>query len=118
MELLRPSITVMQDVFGRFSSGPEEYRFARTQVPLKLATFGDEPLLSRSSAKRVLLRADRFDEVCLDFSGVRSVGPAFADEIFRVFANAHPKVELVAINANAQVTQMIRRAQATRRESP
>jgi hypothetical protein len=47
-----------------------------------------------------------------------SLWQAFADEIFRVFANAHPKVELVAINANAQVTQMIRRAQAARRESP
>jgi anti-sigma regulatory factor (Ser/Thr protein kinase) len=117
MELLRPSTTKMEEVFARFSSGPDDYRFAKTHVPLRLATFGDEPLLSRSSAKRVLARVDRFDEVLLDFSGVRSVGQAFSDEIFRVFANAHPKVELIAINANEQVTQMIRRAQAARRET-
>jgi anti-sigma regulatory factor (Ser/Thr protein kinase) len=116
MALVLPSSTMMREVFSRFSSGPEDYRFARTQVPLKLATFEDEALLSRSSAKRVLNRVERFDEVVLDFSGIRSIGQAFADEIFRVFCNAHPKVELIAINANAPVTEMIRRAQAARRE--
>lgn len=116
MSLLLPSSTSMRDVFARFSSGPDEYRFAKTHVPLKLATFGDESLVSRSSAKRVLSRAERFQEVLLDFAGVRSVGQAFADEIFRVFASEHPGVELIAINANEQVTGMIRRAQAARRE--
>jgi hypothetical protein len=40
-----------------------------------------------ASAKRVLGRGDRFDEVLLDFKGVSSIGPAFADEIIRVFAS-------------------------------
>ncbi len=114
MALLLPSSTVMRDVFSRFSSGPEEYRFAKTHVPLKLALFEDEAMMSRSSAKRVLSRVERFDEVQLDFAGVRSIGQAFADEIFRVFANAHPNVEFIVVNANAAVTEMIRRAQAER----
>jgi hypothetical protein len=76
--------------------------------------FGDESLVSRSSAKRVVSRVDRFDEVLLDFSRVRSIGQGFADEIFRVFANAHPGVQLIAINANEAVTAMIRRAQASK----
>jgi anti-sigma regulatory factor (Ser/Thr protein kinase) len=117
MALLLPSKTVMRDVFSRFSSGPDEYRFSKTHVPLNLATFDDEALLSRSSAKRVLSRVDRFSEVLLDFAGIRSIGQAFADEIFRVFANAHPKVQLIAINANADVTRMIRRAEAARSET-
>ena len=71
-------------------------------------------LVSRASAKRVLARVQRFDEVLLDFRQVESIGPAFADEIFRVFAIAHPKVRLIAINANKKVTAMIRRAQAAK----
>ena len=127
---LVPTKTVMSEVFSRFSSGPDDYRFAKTQIPIKLAAFNDEPLTSRSSAKRVLSRIDRttasgltkmmeerFDEVILDFAGVRSIGQAFADEIFRVFATAHPKIDLVPVNASIEVTQMIRRAQAAARDS-
>lgn len=112
MALILPAGRELVDVFRRFSSGPDEYRFAKTHVPLKLATYGDDGLISRSSAKRVLSRVDRFSEVLLDFAHVRSIGQAFADEIFRVYATAHPSVKLVAINANEQVTQMIRRAQS------
>ena len=52
----------------------------------------------------------------LDFRQIHLIGPAFADEIFRVFANAHPNTKLIYINANEEVTMMIRRAQATRGE--
>jgi anti-sigma regulatory factor (Ser/Thr protein kinase) len=112
MELLIPTRTVMGEVLSRFSSGLDDYRFAKTRIPVKLAAFNDEPLTSRASAKRVLSRADRFEELVMDFTGVRSIGQAFADEIFRVFAAAHPKIDLVPINASIEVTQMIRRAQA------
>lgn len=110
--LITPSTRRIEEVFSRFSSGPEDYRFAKTHVPLRLATYGDDGLISRSSARRVLSRVERFAEVLLDFSGVRSIGQAFADEIFRVFRNAHPNVQLVAINANEQVTLMVRRAES------
>nr|WP_297099047.1 DUF4325 domain-containing protein [Thermomonas sp.] len=52
----------------------------------------------------------------LDFAEVARVGQAFADEIFRVFANAHPEVELLAVNALPEVQQMIRRAEVLRDE--
>lgn len=112
MELLIPSGRRLADVFGQFSSGPDEYRFSRTQVPLILAQLGEDQLVSRSQAKRVLARVDRFDEVRLDFGSVRGIGQAFADEIFRVFAAERPDIKLVAVNANEQVMAMIRRAQA------
>jgi anti-sigma regulatory factor (Ser/Thr protein kinase)/biotin operon repressor len=110
MELMLPSSRTLQNVFATYSSGPDDYRFAKTHVPLKLASFGDESLVSRSSARRVLARAERFDEVLLDFAGVRAVGQAFADEIFRVFATAHPEVKLAHVNASDQVARMIQRA--------
>lgn len=81
-----------------------------------LARVGDENLVSRSHAKRLLQRVERFRCVMLDFAQVASIGQAFADEIFRVFANAHPEVELVAFNVAAEVQQMIRRAELLRDE--
>jgi anti-sigma regulatory factor (Ser/Thr protein kinase) len=114
--LLLPPKRALAEVFARYSSGPDDHRFAKTHVPLKLATFGDESLLSRSSARRVLARVERFDEALLDFRSVKSIGPAFADEIFRVFANQHPEVTLISINANEPVTLMIRRAKAAQAE--
>lgn len=118
MGLLTPSSRMMADTFAKFTLGGIDSTFAKTHVPIELAAFGDESLVSRSSAKRVLSRVDRFSEVMLDFAGVRSVGQAFADEIFRVYANGHPAVKLIYVNANAQVTGMIRRAEATKLEGP
>ena len=117
MELLLPAERSMQEVFASFSSGPEDYRFAKTHVPLRLATFGDESLISRSSARRVLARADRFDEVTLDFAGIRSIGQAFADEMFRVFQAEYPAVVLKPVHANSQINAMISRAVAARNQN-
>ncbi len=75
-----------------------------------------EDLITRSQAKRLMQRVERFRTVVLDFAGVTSIGQAFADEVFRVFANAHPDVELVPVHAVPQVQQMIRRAEVARDE--
>lgn len=108
------STRTINQVFNEFSSGPEDYTFAKTIVPVRLARVGDENLISRSQAKRLLQRVDRFRKVILDFEAVRTIGPAFADEIFRVFALAHPEVELTATNALPEVQRMIRRAEVAR----
>lgn len=42
------------------------------------------------------------------------IGQAFADEIFRVFANRQPGIELVPVSAIESVTDMIRRSQTRR----
>jgi anti-sigma regulatory factor (Ser/Thr protein kinase) len=98
-----------KDLFDEYASG-EDLTFSKTHVPIRLAQYGSDNLLSRSQAKRVLNRFTRFAEVFLDFNGVEFIGQAFADEIFRVFQTAHPTVKLVAINANPAVSGMIRRA--------
>ncbi|MEO5565326.1 MAG: DUF4325 domain-containing protein [Luteimonas sp.] len=116
MRIAVDSKRLARGVIDQFSSGPEDYSFAKTVVPVRLAKIGDENLVSRSQAKRLLQRVDRFRCVVLDFDQVASIGQAFADEIFRVFDNEHPEVELVAVHAVPEVQQMIRRAEVLRDE--
>ena len=98
-------------VFDKFTSG-DDYGFNKTVVPVKLMRYGDDNLVSRSQAKRLLARFDRFKTVVLDFSGVSGIGQAFADEVFRVFRGKNPEVEIVAIHASTEVRKMMSRAQA------
>ncbi len=53
---------------------------------------------------------EKFSVVTLDFAGVQGVGQGFADEVFRVWARAHPETELQPINMIAPVEMMVRRA--------
>src|SRR5205823_6040733 len=73
-------------IFDKYADEDGDYSFTKTHVPIALAKQGQDNLVSRSQAKRLLARFDKFTEVCLDFAGVDSIGQAFADEIFRVFA--------------------------------
>lgn len=98
-------------VFDKFTSD-EDYGFTKTVVPVKLMQYGDDNLVSRSQAKRLLARFDRFKVVMLDFAGVTSIGQAFADEVFRVFRAKHPDVELVPMHASSEVRRMITRAES------
>lgn len=98
------------EVFQAFMNAPEDYDFSKTIVPMKLAQIGDEQLVSRSQAKRLIARFDRFKTVVLDFTGVESIGQAFADELFRVYALAHPQVELLPVHMTQQVEGMWLRA--------
>ena len=99
----------METVFNEFSD-PEEYTFDKTEVPVRLAQHEGEKLVSRSQARRVAHRFERFSRVVLDFSGVEEIGQAFADEIFRVFAASHPNIRLIPTNTAPAVANMIRRA--------
>ena len=102
-------------VFDKFTSD-DDYGFTKTVIPVKLMQYGDDNLISRSQAQRLLVRFDRFRVVILDFSEVAMIGQAFADEVFRVFHLKHPNVELVVLHANSEVKRMISRAQALGQE--
>lgn len=105
------------EVYSQFTDAPEDYDFSRTVVPMKLARFGDEQLVSRSQAKRLIARFDRFKTVILDFSDVQEIGQAFADELFRVYGGSHREVELIPRNMTEQVERMWLRAVAPRNPS-
>jgi hypothetical protein len=90
-----------------------DWGFTKTVVPVRLTQYGDDNLISRSQAKRLLARFDRFRTVMLDFSGVEMIGQAFADEVFRVFTNQHPEISLQEISCSQSVADMIARVRAT-----
>jgi anti-sigma regulatory factor (Ser/Thr protein kinase) len=98
------------EIFNKSASGELNHDFSRTHVPVKLARYGTEQLVSRSQARRVLARFERFKEVLLDFKDVDQIGPAFADEIFRVYQNEHPELLILAMYTSPQVQEMIDRA--------
>jgi anti-sigma regulatory factor (Ser/Thr protein kinase) len=107
-----------QEIFDRFASSDDDFGFSKTHVPVVLARYGDENLVSRSQAKRLLTRFERFREIILDFKDISTIGQAFADEVFRVFPQDHPQVHLYPINATSQIARMIGRALAASASEP
>lgn len=109
MKLHNHTARTVKKIFDQYVIG-EDYGFNKTVVPVRLAQYGHDNLVSRSQAKRLLARVELFKVVIFDFTEVETIGQAFADEIFRVFALQHPKIELSAAHANSSVKQMIDRA--------
>jgi anti-sigma regulatory factor (Ser/Thr protein kinase) len=115
MSISLNSTRAAADVYAQFTNAPDDFDFSKTVVPMKLAQYGEEQLISRSQAKRLIARFDRFKKVVLNFDGVQEIGQAFADEIFRVYANQHPDVELIPENMTKQIENMWLRAVSPRR---
>jgi len=108
MKLGNHTARTTKKIFDKYSSG-DEYGFNTTVVPVKLAQYGNDKLISRSQAKRLLARVELFQIVLFDFTGVDMIGPAFADEIFRVFPQHHPDIQFLPVKANSAVKRMIER---------
>ena len=118
LEIDPESPRVMQAVFDQFAAPNNNYGFTKTCIPVHLAKYGSEQLMSRSQAKRLLAHFDRFVQVILDFQGIELIGQAFADEIFRVYKNEHPAVNIIPIRASEQVRAMISRALGAKDAGP
>jgi anti-sigma regulatory factor (Ser/Thr protein kinase) len=86
----------------------KNFGFSKTIVAVALSADPNDPHVSRSQAKRLMMGLDKFKTIVLNFEGVSSVGQAFVDEIFRVFKNEHPNIEIQYINANNAVDGMIK----------
>lgn len=106
LELDVTSTRRLADVFARFTGG-DGLAFERTSIVVHLARLDGE-FLSRSEAKRIAAGLELFTRAEIDFVGVDFVGQAFIDELFRVWARAHPTTELVPIHANQAVAMMLR----------
>lgn len=98
-------------IFDQYTSG-EDYGFNKTVVSVRLIQYENDQLISRSQAKRLLARVELFKFVIFDFKGVKSIGQAFADEIFRVFSLQHPDIKLEFIHATDEVKKMIGRTRS------
>ena len=106
--------TSFMDIANSFTAAPEDYGFSKTTVPVRLLEYREQsPLfISRSQAKRLIARFDKFEKIVLDFKGVEEIGQGFADEIFRVFVQQHPSTALSYINASNAIEIMILRVRS------
>jgi anti-sigma regulatory factor (Ser/Thr protein kinase) len=110
MKIANDSDRNEEKVYREYGGPEHEFAFAKTVVPVRLAQYGGDKLVSRSQAKMVLAGLEKFQIVSFNFTGVETIGQAFADEIFRVFATTHPEMQIGYTDANANVTGMIQRA--------
>ncbi len=86
----------------------ENFEFDKTIVKIKLLN-KETYYISRSQAKRLLYGLDEFNEIILDFKGVKTVGQGFIDEVFRVYLKSHALKKITAINCNKVVSFMVER---------
>ncbi|MFH1852646.1 MAG: DUF4325 domain-containing protein [Candidatus Neomarinimicrobiota bacterium] len=106
----RQSLRKLDDIFGQYAPEQFDYRFERTKIFVKLF---EEEYLSRSSAKRMLYGLEKYRSIVLDFNNVIAIGQGFADEVFRVFRQRYPDIELVPENVNENVKIMLHHVQKT-----
>ncbi len=101
----------LNDVFKKYTNliSGSEYGFDKTEIRVKLYTSSGIHI-SRSQARRILSGLEKFQIILLDYEKVPMVGQAFADEIYRVFQNAHPTITIQEENMSEGVRFMVERA--------
>ncbi len=91
-----------KEVFDAYSN--VDGGFIRTKIPLK--NIFDASPVSRSQAKRICNRLERFREVVLDFEGIDWMGQGFAHQIFVIFKREHPDICLITEHMSEAVEKM------------
>lgn len=101
----------LNDIFRKYTniSGDSDYGFDKTEIRVRLYVMGGVHI-SRSQARRVLSSLEKFKIIVMDYDKVPTVGQAFADEVYRVFKNKYPRIEIQSINMNETVKFMVERA--------
>ena len=109
MDLALDSSRISNDIYLKYFDPTEVggTAFHTTEIPVRLAKLSSE-LVSRSQAKWVMERATQFATVILDFEGVLHVGQAFVDELFRVFAAAHPQIRLRTTGMTPELARLVK----------
>lgn len=97
----------LNEIFRKYSE--KAFSFDKTEVTVDLYSI-DNLYISRSQARRILSGLDKFRKIILDFKDIKTVGQAFADEVFRVWGNSHKDIDIIYKNANDNIVFMIERA--------
>jgi hypothetical protein len=112
----------MQDVIDWYMEasdpsldGKAGERLARMHVHAALLQRDGDALVTRDQARRLLNRVETCREALIDFRGVKTIGPAFADEVFRVFRTQFPDTTIVTLNAGPGVRTRIHETLAAAR---
>lgn len=108
----------LNDIFKQYTSKVDSGNgFDKTEIKVKLYIIGGV-YVSRSQARRILTGLEKFKSIIMDFDKVPMVGQAFSDEVFRVFKNAHPHVNIKPINMSEAVKFMINRVVGNNPRNP
>jgi anti-sigma regulatory factor (Ser/Thr protein kinase) len=99
----------LKDIFSQYETDHNDPNFDKTKIQVKLYTIGTI-YVSRSQARRILTGLEKFKTIILNFDHVPTIGQAFADEIFRVFKQKYPTIEIIPTNMNEAVKYMVDRA--------
>lgn len=99
----------LNNIFKKYSAGA--FSFGRTETKVALYKL-DSEFISRSQARRILSGLEKFKKIVLDFKKVDTVGQAFADQVFRVWNEHYPDIEIEHRNANKNIVFMIKRSLA------
>ena len=112
MKLSNSSKRTTKEVFDMFAS--TDGGFTKTEVRIKDTIDNDMGFpVSRSEAKRLYNRFEKFENVILDFNDISDIGQGYAHELFVVFKTQHPNVKMQIKNANSQVKKMINHVKRT-----
>jgi hypothetical protein len=106
VEVARRPRRKLDEVFAEYT---KDFAFTKTRVVIKLFTLGTR-FISRSEARRVVANLEKWQSVVLDFAGVEEIGQGFADEVFRVWARAHPSIKIEAISMSVPVAFLVNRS--------
>ena len=99
----------LADIFNQYTD--ESFQFSKTGVKVNLY-HQNVDYVSRSQARRILAGLEKFKTIEFDFKDVKTIGQAFADEIFRIWQSVHKDVKFIVKDANENVMIMIKRAQS------
>ncbi|ALT75883.1 ATP-binding protein [Paucibacter sp. KCTC 42545] len=102
----------LDQVLEAWSMDGSGIEFDQTVIALRLLAGPGQALDSRAQARRVAARLPQFKRAEINFDGVSDVGHGFTDELFRVFARAHPQVELLPTHMTARTAALIKSAQS------
>ena len=96
-----------ESVFAEYAGSAAAEPQFKTVIQLRFMEQEGMTLTSRSQARRLLNRLEKFSCAVFDFKDVSFIGQAFADEIFRVYPTKNAHTALSYINANMQIENMI-----------
>jgi len=97
----------LKKIFDAYTD--KSFEFSKTKAVVKLYKMGTD-YISRSQARRILSGLDKFKTIVLDFREVKTIGQAFADEVFRVWKRNHSNIKIIERNANENIVFMIKRS--------
>ncbi|MGH8672553.1 MAG: STAS-like domain-containing protein [Burkholderiales bacterium] len=101
---IRANLLVKQAAAGDHAEAPQ-YEHSRAGGKLSKST--GETLESADEAKQLLEPYTGFNEIFLDFAGVKEIAAEFADEAFKGFRARNPGIKLMWGNANVEVEETI-----------